>query len=322
MQQFPVYLPRYFLNIRFQCIYFSSDIAVKTWEKREFLKNLPGLPNYPRILKYIAGHKNKNPTIKVFLSSDDIEARLFFTQNSQISSETRFEFVDIAERSKKSMRTTDRTQELKSDVRKELGQTLKNQAEKVYANHSSVVGLGIGTMNSYGSDTPYIIIFCLDKDLIPYGEKPLPKYLDGWRCELREDIVLFGGCLDCHQIAQPNPGCCIGLPSNGFGSAGFLVKNKGTRLQASGFLTAAHVAAENWTDLYNSNTLLSELGAENFGQTIVHISVPNVDAGLAIGNVMESFCGNWEGTGIDAAFVQIAEQTGGGINHLCCLIIM
>lgn len=320
MQQFAVYL--IFLDMRFKCIYLFSDIAVKTWEEREFLKNLPGLTNYPKVLKYIAGHKNKSPTIKVFLSSDDIEARLFFTQNSQISSETRFEFVDIAERSKKSMRTTDRKQELKSDVRKKLGQTIKNQAEKVYANHSSVVGLGIGTTDSYGSDTPYIIIFCLDKDLIPYGEKPLPKYLDGWRCELREDIVLFGGCFDCRQIAQPNPGCCIGLPSIGFGSAGFLVKNKGTQVQSSGFLTAAHVAAENWSDLYDCKTLLSEFRAGHFQNKIVHNAVPNVNSGQVIGTVMESFCGNWEGTGIDAAFVQIADQTRGGIYDLCCFIYM
>lgn len=287
---------------------------MKTWKERDFLKDLPGLAKYPNVLTYIAGHKNKSPTIKVFLSSEDIEARLFFTR---ISSETfyRFEFVVIDKKSKKRMGNTNKIQELNSDVRQKLGQTIKNQGEKVYANHSSVVGLGIGTTNSYGSNTPCIIIFCLDKDLIPYGEKPLPKYLDGWHCEIKEDIVMFGGCFDCRQIAHPNPGCCIGSPSIGFGSAGFLVKNKGTQEQASGFLTAAHVAAENWHDLYDSNTLLSKLGVGHLQNKIVHNAIPNQNSGQVIGTVMESFCGNWEGTGIDAAFVQIAEQTRGGINH-------
>lgn len=305
-------MPKYFF-IRDINAYVYFGIAVKIWEERERVKNLPGLAKYPHVLKYIAGHKFESPTIKVFLSSNDIEAKKFFTQNPQISRNTRFEFVEITEtNSNKSMVAIGKKQELNSDVRKKLGQTIKNQAEKVYANHSSVVGLGIGTTNSSGSNTPCIVIFCLDKDMIPYGEKRLPKYLDGWRCELREDIVMFGGCFGCNQITQPNPGCCIGSPSCGFGSAGFLVKNKGTQEQASGFLTAAHVAAENWTDLYNSNTLLSELGVGNFQYEIVHNPLPN--PAQVVGIVKESFCGDWEGNGIDAAFVQIAEQTKAGIN--------
>lgn len=134
---------------------------------------------------------------------------------------------------------------IEKNVREMLSKTIKNQAERIYANHSSVVGLGIGNMDRSGQITPCIIIYCLDKDLVPFGEKPPPKTLEGFCCDIREDFIMLGACFDCHEIAHPNPGCCIGLPSNGIGSAGFLVKTNESGLKTSGFLTAAHVAAEN-----------------------------------------------------------------------------
>eukprot|EP00105_Crassostrea_gigas_P038340 XP_019922488.1 PREDICTED: uncharacterized protein LOC109618667 [Crassostrea gigas] len=161
-------------------------------------------------------------------------------------------------------------------------------------------------------------MYSLDKDLIPYGEDPLPKSLDGWHCDVREDIVMFGMCFDCRQIPYPNPGCCIGLPSNGIGSAGFLAKSTASKSPVTGFLTAAHVAARNWTDLYDYNELLSNLDTSGCGDEIAHPLLPGCTDYKIIGKVKESFCGNWgeECIGMDAAFVQNFEPRNGEYSEL------
>lgn len=295
-------------------------IAVKTWKKRE---ELHGLVSHPSVLKYIAGQKDNNPAIKVYLSHDDTEAMNVFKQIPEI---TCLEFVNVAEKSKEIFEAekehTDYSSFLdESRVRTKLGEIINKHAEKLYAKYSSIVGLDAGSMYIEGEMQPCIVIYSLDKDLIPYGEDPLPKTIDGWHCDVREDIVMFGTCFDCRQILCPNPGCCIGLPSFGIGSAGFLAKLKGSRSPVTGFLTAAHVAARNWTDLYNFNELLSNLVTGECGDEIVHPLLPGRTDYKIIGKVKESFCGNWgeEGIGMDAAFVQNFEPRNGGNSQLYIL---
>lgn len=275
--------------------------VVKTWEKRE---DLQCLRDHPSVLKFIVGQKYNKPAIKVFLSHDDTSAI-----EKEIPKGTCFEIVNVAEKSKEIFEAEKEIMDYSSfldenHVRTKLGEIIKKHAEKLYAKHSSIVGLDAGCMDFEGKRQPCIIIYSLDKDLIPYGEDPLPKTLDGWHCDVREDIVMFGICFDCRQITYPNPGCCIGLPSNGIGSAGFLAKSKGSKSPVTGFLTAAHVAAKNWTDLYDFNELLSNLVTG--GDDIVHPLLPGCTDYKIIGKVKESFCGNWgeEGVGMDAAFVQ------------------
>lgn len=173
-------------------------------------------------------------------------------------------------------------------------------------------------MDYNGQIKPCIIIYCLDKDLVPFGEKPLPKTLEGFYCDIRKDFIMFGVCFDCHEITHPNPGCCIGLPSNGIGSAGFLVKGNNSGLETSGFRTAAHVAAENWAELYYKNSFLSKLKFGQHNYEIVYPLLPNDVSGQIIGKVRESYCGNWgpEDIGIDAAFVQNYEQDKAGIRYI------
>lgn len=294
-------------------------IVVSIWEKRVSMKNIRGLGSYKSVLDLIAGIKNDKPTLKVFLSIDDQEAIGFIQDHPEIPKGTVFEFVVVKsykERKDPSKTKNYNSYPIEKHVREELSKIIKKQGERMYANHSGVVGLGIGNMDCNGQITPSIIIYCLDKDLVPFGEEPLPKTLEGFNCDIREDFIMFGACFDCHEIAHPNPGCCIGLPSNGIGSAGFLAKTNESGLETSGFLTAAHVASENWTDLYYNKVLLSELEIDHCNHEIVHCPLlPNDNSGQIIGKVRESYCGNWgpEDIGIDAAFVQNYKQDKAGI---------
>lgn len=296
--------------------------AVKTWQKREALQCLQGLKSHSSVLKHIAGWKDGEPTIKVFLSHDDTGAIDFFKHNNQIPKGTCFEFVNVAEKSKEIFKSGEDNLDYSSfsddnNMKTKLGEVINKHAQKLYAKHSGIVGLDAGNMFFEGKMEPCIIIYSLDKDLIPYGEDPLPKTIDGWHCHVREDIVMFGMCFDCRQITHPNPGCCIGLPSNGIGSAGFLVKSKGSGSPVTGFLTAAHVAARNWTDLYDFNELLSNIVSSDCRDEIVHPLLPDYTQYQVIGKVRESFCGNLgEGFGIDAAFVENSEPRQGEMSEL------
>nr|XP_034310800.1 uncharacterized protein LOC105335643 isoform X1 [Crassostrea gigas] len=284
---------------------------VSIWEKREAMKNLSGLGSHKSVLNLIAGLKNDNQILKVFLSIDDQDAITFIKNHPEIPKETTVEFVVVKSYKEQRDQAKTKNYHIEKNVREILSKTIKNQGERIYAKHSCVVGLGIGNMDCNGQITPCIIIYCLDKDLVPFGEEPLPKTLEGFHCDIREDFIMFGACFDCHEIAHPNPGCCIGLPSNGIGSAGFLAKTNESGLETSGFLTAAHVAAENWTDLYYNKVLLSELEIDQYNYEIVHCPLlPNDNSSQIIGKVRESYCGNWgpEDIGIDAAFVQNYDQ--------------
>lgn len=312
---------KYFILNEIICICYLFLLVVSIWEKREAMKNISGLGSHKSVLNFIAGIKNDKPTLKVFLSTDDQDAIGFIKDHPEIPKGTVFEFVVVnsyKEQKDQVKRKNHISYSIERNVREMLSKTIKKQGERIHANHSGVVGLGIGNMDCNGQITPCIIIYCLDKDLVPFGEKPLPKTLEGFPCDIREDFIMFGGCFDCHEIAHPNPGCCIGLPSNGIGSAGFLVKTNEFGSETSGFLTAAHVAAENWTDLYNKNAFLSELEVDEYNREIVHPLLPNNNSGRIIGKVKESFCGNWgpEGIGIDAAFVQNYEQDKAGIVYI------
>lgn len=290
------------------------------------MKNISGLGNHKSILNLIAGIKNDKPTLKVFLGIDDQEAILFIKDHPGIPKGTVFEFFVVSsnkEQKDQAKRKNHTSFPIEKNMREMLSKTIKNQGERIYAKHSIVVGLGIGNMDCNGQIVPCIIIYCLDKDLVPFGEEPLPKTLEGFYCDIREDFIMFGACFDCHKIAHPNPGCCIGLPSNGIGSAGFLAKTNESGLETSGFLTAAHVAAENWTDLYYNKVLLSELEIDQYNYEIVHCPLlPNDNSGQIIGKVRESYCGNWgpEDIGIDAAFVQNYEQDKAGIVYIVRLL--
>lgn len=284
--------------------HFDFSIVVSIWKKREEVKNINDLSSCPSVLNLIAGLKDKKPTLKVILSHDDEKAKRIFRNRPGIPEKVDFVVVSSISKKKAREKKNPSSYRIDQNEREKIGKIIKLQGERLFASHSSIVGLGIGSKDP--GKIPCIIIYCLDENLIPFGEKPIPKMLEGCICDIREDIIMFGACFDCHGIDHPNYGCCIGLPSNGYGSAGFFVKTIGSDIEASGFLTAAHVAAENLRDLYFKKTLLSEYETGDCRQEIVHPLLPNNTNGQGIGKVQESFCGNWgpDEIGIDAAFVQ------------------
>lgn len=105
-----------------------------------------------------------------------------------------------------------------------------------------------------------------------------------------------------------------------WGSVGFFVKsNVPSLIPVSGFLTAAHVAIKELDKLHDEKALLSECKqrkrCEFAKQThfIVQPAWPHSDGGKPVGEVVESFCGNYkpygEGKynpsfGMDAAFIK------------------
>lgn len=110
-----------------------------------------------------------------------------------------------------------------------------------------------------------IVLYCLDKILILYGESFLLKYIVGWFCDLREDIVMFGGyvCFDYCLFFNFNFlefGCSIGIFLDKFvGFVGFLVElinlvnNFGL---GCGFFIVFYVVVKSFEELYCDEFLL------------------------------------------------------------------
>lgn len=282
------------------------------------------MANYQSVIRYIAGVKNEKPFVKVFLRYEDKPAMTFF-QNLPLPKDTLVEFVNITTLAKENKNMSDtvncRTAMCK-DIRDKLNKIISNRAENLYANHSNVVGLGISDVRFEGDkmfEEPCIVVHCLDKSLIPYGEKQLPLSIDGYPCDLRESIFMFGSCFDCRN-RNPDPGCSISRPfDTSTGSAGFLVKSKNT--SATGFLTAAHVAMREVGDLHSTELFLSQckkLAGPDYDfarkqYSIVHPAWQQSAKCDVIGEVSESFIGNnSDQIGIDAAFIQTREERLGG----------
>lgn len=271
---------------------------------------------YPSISKCLVGHRGDEQTVvKVFLRQDDKEAELSFKYACRFANESKFEFVNLAEKSKEIQKEAekDTSKERKEPVDRLARMTLKkliqDHGEKIYARYSNVVGMRVGKIHNQ----PCIVLYCLDKTLIPYGEQPLPQFLEGWPCDIREDFVLFGACPNnCQQHLQnlPESGCSIGMPSDSStGSVGFLVESLNpTQTTKCGFITASHVAIKRLQELYDDKTLLSmnhKLSLQN--HIIVHPSwQDNGNINNEIGKVAESFCGNYglEKIGLDFAYVK------------------
>lgn len=156
------------------------------------MKNISGLGSQKSILNLIAGIKNEKPTLKVFLSIDDQDAIGFIKDHPEIPKETNVEFVVVKSYKEQRDQAKTKNYHIEKNVREILSKTIKNQGERIHAKHSGVVGLGIGNMDCNGQITPCIIIYALDKDLVPFGEKPLPKTLEGFPCDIREDYYVWG----------------------------------------------------------------------------------------------------------------------------------
>lgn len=295
---------------------------VETWQKREVIEDRT-LTNHQSVLRYIAGVKNEKPFVKVYLRYEDKTAMTVF-QNLPHPKDTVVEFVNIttlAKENKSMPKTVNNTKTaMCKDVRDKLNKIISSRAEIIFANYSNVVGMGVSDVRFEGDkmfEEPCIVVHCLDKTLIPYGEKQLPLSIEGYPCDIRESIFMFGSCVDCRN-RYPDPGCSISRPYEGcIGSAGFLVQNTST----TGFLTAAHVAMKDVEDLHSAELYLSQcksLASSDYDfarkqHSIVHPAWQQNDTNIVIGEVKESFIGNYSGKiGIDAAFIKTSEERLGG----------
>ena len=299
---------------------------VEEWLNREiYIEDRAELKiKCPSILTYIAGRRNNEPSVTVCLKGENKEeAKAFFHTKFKIAS---IDFVDVttelqdrSEKLKKRREQSKKVTLMDSHIRNGLRTIQKRYEEKLMATHSNIIGIGLGHMMSDDNhDQPCIVLYCLDKSLIPFGEQELPKYLDGYPVDIREDVIKFGHCTNCRSLHN---GCSIGRPfDDSAGSVGFFVRSKETTAnQDIGFLTAAHVALGNdfLERLYENRALLSQnVFASNIHEhEIIHPSWKDSKINDKIGTVSEAFCGNFgpNEKGVDAAFVKLNKPVLEGI---------
>ena len=281
-------------------------IVVKEWEKREIPEASEKIKENSSILKYVCGLKKDKPFLKVFLQDDNEDAKRFFrTQVENIYENMQCEFVNvndvseiISEKDEEIEQEERNAPEIPEATGKILNEIIASEGEKIYAKHSIVVGIGVSNIISKHPKAcrqPCIVLYCLDTDLTPYGEKPLPYFINGYPCDVREELCLMmvGTCKDCKKL---NPGCDIGCDIGSeisTGSAGFLVNG-----QIKGFLTAAHVV-QNVDQIYieKSDSMDNTISKH---EQITHPS----DSSEVIGEVENYICGNYWSFGSDIAIVR------------------
>lgn len=296
--------------------------VVKEWEKRKVIQDRKHLMDkFPSFLTYIAGKENNDSVVKVFLRNDDKEVMKYF---SQFSEKYIIKSVNVTKQMKEQLQIEKRKEkEIKEKVippidnftRKRLNEIIKTQSMKLTANFSNIVGISYGNM-SKGTEfgKPCIVLGCLDKTLIPFGEKPLPDSLEGYPVDIKHDFIMFGHCEGCNTLKK---GCSIGIPMvNEAGSLGIFVKvnSPSSFVPTKGFLTAAHVAIEQFTELYETNQFLTNHTLGKRKHEIVHPSSADSKSTQKIGETFQAFCGNYgleeERIGIDAAFVTCEHHEG------------
>lgn len=297
--------------------------VVNEWKKRDVFKGIDILKTHPSVLLHLAGTRDGVDVVKVFLSGDDkTEAEINLREHYPA---VPFEFVDVDTAYDEIITNIEQIEEFEqslpeidNEARQKVNTVINRHAEQVFANHSAVIGIEISNVRSDKMLNELCIVFlCLDESIVPYGESPLPKYLEAYPCDIRKEFVMFGHYVDCQTL---NIGSSIGIPFvNLVGSVGFFVRSNDSSngFSKCGFLTAAHVAIEQLDDLYEHRSLLSEDPLANMSHEIVHQSYLDNSTNVVIGRVVESYFGNWTNeTGIDAAFVEISQRNLGGMSAL------
>lgn len=315
-----------FLRITLQICFL---IVITEWKKRDELHQFKEIfESNPSILTFLAGTRNGLPVVKVFLTGDDkkdVEIQL-----REKYPAVPFEFVDIDTESENILKNMEKVEkreqsapEIDKETRKLMNEVVKRHAEKILANHSGVIGIEISNVrldNNEEKNEQCIVLLCLDELILPFGESPLPKSIEDYPCDVRTEFVTFGHCAGCRTL---NIGCSIGIPSvDSAGSVGFFVRsNDSPGFSKSGFLTAAHVAIEHYSELYEKNLLLSRHSLAKKSHKITHPSYADNNVDCIIGEVVESYFGNWtNGTGIDAAFVSTNQQKLRGMSVLFLIL--
>lgn len=278
----------------------------------------------PSILHYISGYKDDQIITKVFLrgdSNDEIKAKQDF-EEACTPKNTYIEYVNIDHRSKEylteaeNIEKMERENDMNESTIIQLEEVIEKNEEKIFKINSTVIGLGISNVRCNGKKLePCIVVYCLDKNIVPFGEQPLPPTIDGWPCDHREDFATFAWCASPCLPSIIEPGCSIG-PYDKYvtGSAGFFVEST-IDPQLYGFLTAAHVAIGDFNKLYKDKTCLSRHYLKETNNYVVHPSNrDDAKSNISVGCVVEAFCGNYQRKGLDFAFVKSTDERQEGIN--------
>lgn len=307
------------------CILFFT--VVKLWQKKDEIDKAR-LKTHPSFLQCIAGFDSDENSVITFFFRDDNEDEKFqsFCKGCcKVSNDTKFDFVSVAVKAPRKITEDDQIaiEEKKApaintfDIR-QLEEVIDEQGDKIYARYSNVIGIGISRVRCEGNiilKKPCIVLYCLAKDITPFGESKLPKFIEGYPCNTRDDFVMFGkgNCPhDCpaSNKSLPEPGCCIGIPHS-YGSVGFLVEFRNNL--TCGFLTASHVVVKGFKDIYRAHISLPNQGSSINQKPVLHIS--NSTPGQTnVGEVVQAFFGNYEAKeGVDLAIVKSEMLRQGGM---------
>ena len=273
----------------------------------------------PSNLTFVAGRKNDISVVKLYLKDNNIKVKADIEKRANAIG-IKPEFVNVTKRMDKSERLKNTSKAKKvppsmdKKTRKHLGNIINNTGEKLMALYSNITWISIGNMPKgphFGE--PCIVLHCLDKMLVPFGEKQLPVSWEGYPVDIRESFVMLACSDGCRSLEN---GCSIGIPSvKVAGSVGIFVKRRFSELQVHGFLTAAHVALEKHRDLNNRNSFFSAHALNSNIHEITHPSIIDGRTITRIGRVKEAFYGQFTSKsnriGIDAAFVETYEDTKG-----------
>lgn len=298
-------------------LFFFTEI--EEWHRIEVVPDRSKLQKYPSIIKYIAGRRYGKEFVKVFVSQDaGIETQECLNDCFKVSKGTEFEFVNV-----KKLKKSNKDDAMKSVEEKdsasytstsgELLKIIRENRKKIFARYSNVIAIREGGSKQ---GKPCIILHCLDKDIVPFGEKPLPECIGGWPCAVREDFITIAACPEtCPSTNQnfPELGCSIGISQHLYsGSVGFLYESEN---YGSGFLTASHVVVKNCHKWYRKNKFLSEQTLQN---DIVHPSWPDNERTNdihVVGKVVKAFFGVHESSkgleGLDLAAVRTSPRQRG-----------
>lgn len=298
----------YVINLLFFCHLLVFNLL----EKRHFVHDRKKFESHPSLLQYIAGNNTEDqPVVEIFYRDDntDNEFESFCKNCCTVSDDTKFKFVPVSSTSKTFKKVSTLEVGKKMDIlfKKKLGQFIDENEDRIYASYSNVIGIGIGYVDDEPQNEPCIVLYCLDKNIIPFGERPLPtdfkEFDDDMKCDIREDFVRFGKCpIRCPSAntSFPEPGCSIGIAKHdSTGSVGFLVEDKHSPKYC--FLTASHVVVKDYQNYYRENIISPMTRPNNDGSIVHHGRVSDVE----VGEVTEYFFGNYKSReGVDIALVK------------------
>lgn len=134
-----------------------------------------------------------------------------------------------------------------------LSNIIYSYVECLYVNYLIIVGIGISNVRFIDGiiiDMFCIVIYCLDRLIKLFGEKFLLISIGGCICDIRENIILFGICIDCGE-ENVKLGCSVGMIfSSVYGFVGFLVKLNFIRKDEIGFIIVVYVVIWKLEKLY------------------------------------------------------------------------